>query len=30
LDIQAATPEPGSIFTLAGGLLAFVALRRRK
>lgn len=29
LDIQV-TPEPASIFTLAGGLLAFVALRRRK
>jgi hypothetical protein len=30
LDIQAATPEPGSIFIVAGGLLTFVALRRRK
>lgn len=29
LDIQV-TPEPASIFTLAGGLLAFAALRRRK
>lgn len=31
LDIQVAqTPEPSSIFTLAGGLLAFIAWRRRK
>ena len=31
LDIQVEqTPEPASIFTFAGGLLAFVALRRRK
>ena len=31
LDIQVAqTPEPSSIFPLAGGLLAFVAWRRRK
>jgi hypothetical protein len=31
LDIQLAqTPEPSSIFTLAGGLLAFAAWRRRK
>jgi hypothetical protein len=31
LDLQvAATPEPASIFTLAGGLLAIAALRRRK
>ncbi len=29
LDIQV-TPEPASIFTLAGGLLAFAAFRRRK
>jgi hypothetical protein len=29
LDIQT-VPEPSSIFTLAGGMLAFVALRRRK
>lgn len=29
LDIQV-SPEPASIFTLAGGLLAFAALRRRK
>ncbi len=29
LDIQA-VPEPSSIFTLAGGLLAFAAWRRRK
>jgi hypothetical protein len=29
LDIQI-TPEPASILTLTGGLLAFVALRRRK
>lgn len=29
LDIQL-TPEPASIFTFAGGLLAFAALRRRK
>ena len=31
LDIQVAqTPEPSSIFTMAGGLLAFAAWRRRK
>lgn len=30
LDLQVATPEPASIFTLAGGLLAFAAWRRRK
>jgi len=31
LDIQvAATPEPATIFPLAGGLLAMVVLRRRK
>ena len=30
LDLEVApTPEPASIFTLAGGLLAFAALRRR-
>ena len=29
LDLQV-SPEPASIFTLAGGLLAFAALRRRK
>ena len=29
LDIQV-SPEPASVLTLAGGLLAFVALRRRK
>lgn len=31
LDLQVApTPEPASLFTLAGGLLAMAALRRRK
>jgi hypothetical protein len=31
LDIQVAqTPEPSSVFTLVGGLLAFAAWRRRK
>lgn len=31
LDIQVAqTPEPSSVFTLAGGLLAFAAWRRRR
>ena len=29
LNIQVQTPEPSSIFTLAGGLLAFAAWRRR-
>ncbi len=29
LDIQT-VPEPSSVFTLAGGLLAFAVLRRRK
>lgn len=30
LDLLVQTPEPSSIFTLAGGLLALAALRRRK
>ena len=30
LELDAATPEPASIFTLAGGLLAIAAWRRRK
>lgn len=30
LDLQAATPEPASFLTLAGGLLALAAFRRRK